>query len=310
MQTRLVEPRSISTSPSYELWSFPTPFGADDSLSVTSVRQLSLPLAASFTPVRDWRIDVSTAYTQGSLDASGEGGTTRSLSLDGLTDTKIRAVGRLLGERLWLTLGLNLPTGHDGLTDEEAAAVRIIGAPALRMTTPVLGSGTGIIVGPVYTAVLGRWAVGLGASFEMRGSYSPLEANLSGGGGTVADLDPAEAVHVSLGFDRIVGQGRMSFLFAGDRYGTDLVTLQQAEGQSEATTSYRLGPTFGAFWQYRVATPGARELRLWTNGRYRSEFSGAAGRKVEGSSGTTVDVGVSAIVGRAGTLGLVLGLVG
>jgi hypothetical protein len=239
----------------------------------------------------------------------GAGGGVRRLSLDGLTDAKVRVLGRLVPDRLWLTFGVSLPTGTVGLTDDEFAAIRTLGAPALRMTTPVLGGGTGFIAGAVFTTTVGPWAVGLGASYELRASYTPLDASLAGGGGSIADLDPAGAMHLSLGFDRVVGQGRMSLLFSGDRYGTDLVTTRVGTGAA-TQSRYRLGPSVAVQWNYVLATPAVREIRLAVSDHFRFEFSDAAGDRVAGSRGNTLDLGVSVIVGRAGSMGLVLGIDG
>jgi hypothetical protein len=308
-QVRLVDRRTVSVSPAYVRWSFETEVEAD-SLAVTAVDQLSIPFALSFSLARNWRLDASAAYTRGTVTATGASGAAASLSIDGLTDAKLRLVGRMARERLWLTLGVNLPTGHTALSNEEAAAIRVVGAPALRMTTPVLGSGTGFTAGMVYTLTAGRWAVGLGASFELRGTYTPLDATLAGGTNTVVDLDPAKAVHLSIGIDGIVGQGRMSLLVAGDAFGTDLVTIRSGDGATQAESEYRFGPTLGVSWQYRLATARFRELRFSTAVRHRSAFEEGDGGKVSGSSGTVVNGAIAATIGGASGVGIVLGLDG
>jgi len=306
-QSRLVDPRAFSVSPSFARWSFSTPFETDG-LAVLTVTQLAVPVALSFTPVRNWRVDASAAFTRGTVtttDSSGES----TLSLNGLTDAKVRVVGALSGERLWLTLGANLPTGRVRLSGEEAATIRILGAPALRMQAPVLGSGLGLIAGAVYTGAIGGWAVGLGASWELRGTYTPLEADLAGGSGSVVDLQPASAVHLSLGFDRLVGQGRLSILFVGDRYATDVVTVRPASGPA-IESEYQLGPTLAGFIDYRVATTRVRDFRFSAAFRHRSEFTDNAGNKAPGSSGRTIDSRIAVTIGRAGRAGLLLALDG
>ncbi|MGH7466581.1 MAG: hypothetical protein ACRENP_01200 [Longimicrobiales bacterium] len=308
-QERLVGPRVVSAAVSWQRWSFPTPI-ASDSLQVTGVDQLSIPFSASFTPLRNWQLDLSGAFASGTVSARSSAGASSALLLTGATDMRIRATGRVVGEQLWLTLGVGLPTGRVGLSDEETAALQVISAPALRMTTPVLGSGTGLTVGGVFTPVIGRWAVGLGLSYERRATYSPLEASLAGGGSVATELDPADVVHLSLGLDRIVGQGRISVLLVADRYGTDIVTLQSPTGTAAAGTSYQLGPTLFAHWQYEVATPALRQFRLFVSQRYRASFQDASGLSVAGSSGTAIDAGASATIGRARGVGVAVALDG
>jgi hypothetical protein len=268
-------------------------------------------LAVSFSPFRNWRIDLSGAYSLGTVQVKGAASQSeRSLSLDGPTDAKIRTIGRLLSDRLWLTFGINLPTGHTGLSEDEAAAIRVVGAPALRMRTPVLGSGAGITAGTVYTGVIGPWAVGLGVAYEFRSTYTPLQGTVADAIGTVVDLTPAGVVHVSAAFDRLVGNGRMSILAVGDSYGTDDVTVRSQSGTPEIETQYRLGPTFRLSWDYELATGRLRTFRLSAAARYRSKFEDGSGAEVPGSGGTSLDVGAEAVLGQPGSIGLYLGLSG
>ncbi|MGH7461645.1 MAG: hypothetical protein ACREMA_11555, partial [Longimicrobiales bacterium] len=117
-------------------------------------------------------------------------------------------------------------------------------------------------------------------------------------------------VHLSLGLDRIVGQGRLSILFVADRYGTDIVNLRPTTGAAPERSSYRLGPTLFAHWQYEAATPALRQFRLFASQRYRASFQDASGQSVAGSSGIVFDGGISAIIGRARGLGVAVTLDG
>ena len=303
-QTLLLEPRVATGAPSIQQWSFSDGLRSD-SIMISSATQFALPVAVSFVPARDWRIGISGTYARGSVSTAAGSVTGESgLDLSGLTDLKIRGVGRLLGERLWVTVGLNLPTGRSGLSESEVAAIRILGAPALRLTTPVLGSGLGVIAGPVFTGRLGGWSVGLGLSVELRNGYTPLEFTLAGGSATVAEMDPAEAVHISLGVDRLVGSGKMAFLLVSDRYGTDAVTLSAPAGTIQS--EYELGPSYGVRWLYRLTTQNVRDLQFEVNSRWRTEFS-RGGAAVGGSAGSYIDAGVTAALGSVGGLGWVLG---
>jgi hypothetical protein len=299
----MVEPRVTSAAMSWQRWSFPTPLNSD-STTVSGVSQLSIPFSTSFTPIRNWQVDVSGALARGSVTTTSAAGTEQTLSLTGATDVRIRATGRVAGDQLWLTLGVGLPTGRVELSEQETAALYVIGAPALRMTTPVLGSGTGMTAGVVYTPVIGRWAVGLGLSYERRATYTPLEATLAGG--DAVELDPADVLHLSLGLDRIIGQGRVSILFVADRYGTDLINLRAASDDALPGTSYRLGPTLALQVQYELASATFRQLRLFASPRYRASFQDGSGVTVGGSSGAMIDAGASATLGRATGLGLVI----
>jgi hypothetical protein len=274
------------------------------------MRQWTFPFAASFSPVRGWRVDVSAAYANARVTTSTPAGGTATLVLAGATDAKVRAVGRFFDERIWLTLGLNVPVGRSRLSQEEATAIRIVGAPVFRARAPVLGSGLDAIAGMIYTVPAGRWAIGLGLSYELRATYTALEAALAGGLSTTAELDPAEALHLSLALDRIVGQGRISFLFVADRYGEDIVTTRSGGDAAPVRMQYRLGPTFGGSGEYQLASPRLRLFRLWASARHRLEFTDGSGGRIAGSSGSGFDAGISATLGGATGAGFVLGVRG
>ncbi len=304
-QSSLIDPGRVSLSPSALQWTFSEPL-AVDTLHVAEASQLSAPIAVSFTPLRDWRVEFTGAYTLGRVIARDPAtGEDYSLVLHGLTDARLRTVGRLIRDRFWLTAGVNVPAGRTGLDSDQTAAIRVLGAPALRMPTPALGSGAGFIVGPVVTARWAGWAVGLGASFELRSAYTPVEATLGAAQNTVVDLDPGEAIHVSLGLDRIVGQGKLSVVFAADRYTQDRITVTTGGGPT-VEAAYRLGPTVEARGQYRVTTPALRDFRIDARVRRRSEFFDGSGSRVRGSGGSYVDLGVAAAFGAAGSTSVVV----
>jgi hypothetical protein len=305
-QSRLVDPRVAELSPTLQVWSFPTPLGSDSS-AVSSMRQWTLPITASFTPVRGWRVDMSAAYANARVTTTTADGGNTELGLAGATDAKVRAVGRFFDERIWLTLGLNVPVGRSGLSEEEAGVIRVVGAPVFRARAPVLGSGFDAIAGIIYALPVGRWAVGLGISYELRATYTALEAALAGGLSATAELDPAEALHLSLALDRIVGQGRMSILFVADRYGDDIVTSRSSGSGAPVRSQYRLGPTLGASWEYQRASQRFRLFRLWANARHRLEFTDGSGARIAGSSGGGFDAGISATIGGARGPGFVIG---
>lgn len=309
-QSRLVSPWVASTAPTYERWWF-TSLLSTDSFVLSRVEQTTVPMAVSFTPARRWRVDLSASYSRSRVrTVDPDGGAESALALDGFTDARVRAVGRLLAERLWVTLGVDLPIGLTGLSADEALAVRVLGAPALRMRTPVLGSGTGVTAGALYALPLGAWAVAAGASWEMRGTYTPLDLALVDGGRVEADLNPGEVLHFTLGLDRIAGQGRVSILLAADTYGEDLVTVRATGAGPETRSTYRLGPTYAASVEYRGRALGSADLRLSVEARHRSEFSDDDGRSVAGSSGSVVDAGLSLRFGRPRGLGFLVGVGG
>lgn len=312
-QERLLGGRTGETGVVYERWSFsggvPRGGASGDSIRVESASQLSVPITVILPIGSSWTFDAYAAYATGevSLDRpdSTEGGTS-TYQLNGLTDVKLRLVGALRGDNLLLTLGLNAPSGTTGLDREQLKALQVLGAPALRFRTPSLGGGVGGTIGLVAAQEIGGWAWALGTSYELRGGYRPIEALVAGS--SQPDLDPGDAVHLSLGTDGLLGPHRMSVTLSGDLYSKDQLTFDVGAGETKST--YTLGPSYGAEWQLQLAPGRFRELALYVVDRYRTQFKDNEGDKVDGSSGNELDAGATALIGRAGRTGVLLGLDG
>jgi len=289
---------SVGALPLYQRWSFGTPID-QDTLRVTGISQLAVPVSV-FVPLGErFTLDAVGAYVRGRVEL--EGGD--DLTLDGLADVRVRLVGRLRGDNVLLTAGLTLPTGTTGLSGSGLDALRLTGAPSLRLPVPALGTGFGATLGLVLARQAGPWALALGTSYELRGTYSPIESIIAGVT-SATDLNPGDALHVSLGADRLLGQSRLALLLAGDVYGDDRITA--GESSSRLTSSYRLGPTIRALAQLDLAIRGYREFAVYAQVRHRTPFTGIDGAEVDGSTGTVFDVGVSTVRGRPRGVGLVL----
>jgi hypothetical protein len=160
---------------------------------------------------------------------------------------------------------------------------------------PALGSGLGATAGIVAARQVAGWAWALGASYELRRTYTPLALATPAPG---ADLDPGGALHLSLGGDGLVAQSGMTVALSADVFGDDRLTPLGA-GISGSTGNppdviTRLGPIFTADWQLRVAAPRFRELTLYAIDRYRTPYK-RSGQKVEESSANYADAGVRAV---------------
>src|SRR5215204_3173793 len=130
-QGRLVGFNSSTIGVMYEAWSFseavaqPTATGSEDVL-VDHVSQFSFPLTVTIPLSERWTLDVASAYASGKVVLSGtdpELGTSE-YQLSGVTDTRLRATGRL-SSNISLSLGLNLPTGKTSFDAEELSAFRV-----------------------------------------------------------------------------------------------------------------------------------------------------------------------------------------
>jgi hypothetical protein len=308
-QGRLVGYRTSAVGPIYETWSFsdgvyqPTR-NSEDSVLVDRVSQVSIPLAVSIPLGADWTVDLSSAVTHGrvKLGAPDESLHTDHYTLSGLTDTRIRATGRL-NQTVLLTFGLNLPTGKSSLDAKEFSALRVLAAPALGLQVPTLANGVSATAGVVLARRLGDWAGALGVSYELRGSYEPgsILATLSN-----PDYSPSDALRFSVGLDGLVGQSGMTIGLSADFYPTE-DRIEDTSLQSGTQLVSQLGPVLTADWQLRLATPGFRELTLYAVDRYRTKYRSGIITQA-GSNGNYLDMGARTTISAGRATGVVAGL--
>ena len=295
-QDRLIPARVASVGPVFEQWSFASGLtqpasGGAGAVELKSATAFSVPVSASIGFGERWTFDVSAAYASGTVKLRGAdpavGGD--SYSLSGVTDVRTRLSARLAGDAVIVTVGANLPTGTTSLDAEQFAALRVLSAPALGMQAPALGTGFGGTAGLVASRQIGGWAWAAGASYELRQTYTPIAF---AAGIAAPDVDPGDAIHLTLGADGLVGQHGMTVALSTDLFGDEELAVAAAGGEGTVTT--RLGPIFTVDWQLRVATTRLRELTLYVVDRYRTPYE-RGGRDVEESGGNYLDGGVRAV---------------
>lgn len=309
-QGRLVGYRSSSLGVMYENWSFsdgipqPTRTG-DQTVLIDHASQFSLPLAVRVPLGENWMVDLSSAYSTGRvvLTSADPELNTGEYRLNGITDTRLRATGRL-APSISLTLGVNVPTGKTSLDAEEFSAFRVLAAPPLSFQIPRLGNGFSGTAGLVLSHQLGEvWAGALGVSYEMRGSYDPgaLIAALSS-----PEYSPGDALRVSLGLDGLIGQSGMTLGLSADFYPNQDQVTDPALGSGSLTT--QLGPVLTADWQFRLGVSGFRELTLYAVDRYRTKYrtgsSVTGSEPVAQSSGNYLDTGIRSLLGAGPKTGI------
>lgn len=301
-QDRLVSNRFFGAGASYESITFggsglaQTAFGGLDSTRITRVRQFTFPITAAMPLGAGWRLDVTTLYSSGTVTYTdpSAGNATRTATLSGVSDVRVRATGRVVGDGLIVTLGANAPTGRTSLNTVEFSSLRILSSPALGMGSTPVGSGPSGTVGVVLPQQVGDWSMAYGMSYEFRGRYQPIAA-LSAGSSS-ADFTPGGVVRASVSGDRTVGPHRLSIAMATDVFTEDKLKSESSadtsgKGGGRSVATVRLGPVFSADAQLQIAAPRVRELLAYTSYRWRAPFA-RDGKTVERSSGQYVESGV------------------
>jgi hypothetical protein len=297
-QGRLTGVTNSDATPQINYWSFssgsavqPDQLGGD-SVRVAHVWQFSIPIDVAI-PIGDrFTIDASGAYQTGTVQLAGQDTAlhTSHYTLSGITDIKLRMVARVIGDNVLLTLGVNAPTGTTNLNAEQYKALRILAAPALELPNATLGTGPGGVVGIVLAKHIAGWSWAIGGSYEIRGSYVPIEAYAAFA--AAPNYQPGNTAHFELGADGYIGSSNMTFGLTGNVYAHDALTTTDSGG-AKYTANVHLGPSFQGTWQWTFATPGFRDLSLYAVDRYRTKYD-EGGPAIAGTSGNYLDAGLRA----------------
>ena len=310
-QVKLAGFTETGLGPVFEAWKFggdgipqPTIDGAN-SVRVTRATQWSIPVSVAVPIGSRLTFDVTGAYASSEVTLSAPDPTIGAdgYALSGLADIRIRATGRVIGDNVLITAGLNIPTGKTELNEEELSASRIVGAPALSFQVPVLGIGGGGTLGVVLAREVGAWAWAFGTSYEMRKQYSPISVVA----GIPVDFSPGDAVRLSLGASRFLGQHNMTFGLSADLFSEE--ELESGTTSGVAVGRSQLGPIYTADWQLEVASSRFRELTFYVLERYRTEYE-REGEKISGSDANYLDIGFRSIAALAPATGLLVAVNG
>jgi hypothetical protein len=289
-------------------WHFNTPV-PQTSGSVVDVAQIAVPFKIQFGVGGAWSMDLTGAYATSAIhmkqsgQSNGGGGDSIEV-LSGPTDLKLRLSGPIKGDALQMTFGLNLPTGTTRLTSAQTDVLEAVGSPALHMPVAAYGSGLGGTVGIVSAIERGDWAFAFGAAVEQRTEYTPIAIALASGT-SETQVTPGTALHLSVGADRPIGEGRMGLLVVADGFTKDQVSIGSSGGVA-GTTSYTLGPQLTALARFDFGSTSWRESGATIAARYRSAYTDATNTRVAGSDATYLEGSIGGILGHAESTGLIL----
>lgn len=278
--------------------------GGRDSIRLRSIEQFSVPVSLALPIGTAWTVDVQSAFSYARLTYDpklGSTGARTTSTLYGPTDVRVRATGRLFNDAITFTAGGNVPTGKTELTNSNLTVLRAIAAPALGLGTPPVGAGPSGTVGLVAAKQVLGWAVAIGGSYELRGTYQPIAAIAAGS--PSVDFQPGNVVRGSLGLDRLIGGHRVSLTGAVDVFSDDELRNPAAGSAAAPLATVTLGPIFTTDVQIQFAVPRVREFVLWGSNRFRTRYE-RDGREVAGTSGNYFDGGLRTSIPLSGSTDL------
>jgi hypothetical protein len=299
-QERIVGAATAASGVVVENWSLSTPIEVAEPtgspMVVRGVTQLTVPLGAVVPLGAGWSADVYGAYatTRVRLARPTEDGST-GFALDGLTDARVRLIGRLADRALTVTLGVDAPAGRTKLTTDQLTALSVTASPALQLRTPGLGGGGGATAGLLAAPHLGSWVAALGASYEYRAGYSPtaaLETGLATG-----SLRPGGVLHVTAGAARASGAFRHTVDVTADVTARGSLRLSPGGGDPAERFDLAAAPTYSALYQLDAVS--TRDVTsAFVVGRRRGQLT-VAGDVYPGSAREELDAGVQVVHARS-----------
>ncbi len=195
--------------------------------SAKTVTQLSVPMVFVLPITSRFNLDVATAYANSEVSSNG----TTSSSINGLTDTQVRANLTLGNDAVVFTVGANIPTGQYTIPEGQAEAAGQIGNDFLIFPTSSYGSGLSGTGGIAFARSLGTWNLGVAASFRKSTEFDAF--NISN---RTFTFTPADETRARVGIDRAIGDGRLTLGVSYSSFGKDI-----ADSTSYATGDRYIG---------------------------------------------------------------------
>lgn len=139
-------------------------------IGLTTASQTVVRLFGGVPLGRRLFLDVGTNFATTRLDAPDGS----QVSLQGLTDTQVRASYTASRDRLVASLLFNVPTGNERVLSDQLPLVRSIAQNFLPFPVSSYGSGAGLTGALSLAQKVGAWSLGVAGSVRYLASYSPF----------------------------------------------------------------------------------------------------------------------------------------
>jgi hypothetical protein len=175
----------------YESYSF------DPGLPFRSVSEVALPLTIDVGLGRYATLTLSSGFVSVSLERVDSAAADQTLS--GALDTELRLGVNVIPGRLIVLASGALPTGITSVEEEELTILAALASDVVGFAVPSVGSGGTLGGGVVGAIPLGRFALGLGATYTHALSYQPVV-------GQTDEIRPAAEIRGRAGIEGPLGR--------------------------------------------------------------------------------------------------------
>ncbi len=186
LHAQQVKVTSARTAVFFESYSF------DRGLPFTDVEEVTIPVGVDVALTRFLNLSISTGWARAEITGSPESGL-GTQSISGALDTELRFSYDVVPGRLVLIAMSALPTGTETIRNEEAQVLGAITSDVIGFSSSNLGSGGNAGGGFAAAIPVGRFAVGIGATFSQPLSFEPVL-------GDPRNLRPGSEVKIRSGF--------------------------------------------------------------------------------------------------------------
>jgi hypothetical protein len=175
----------------YESYSF------DPGLPFRSVSEVALPLAVDVGLGRYATLTLSSGFVSINLESADTAAADQTLS--GALDTELRLGVNVIPGRLILLASGALPTGIKSVEEQELTILAALTSDIVGFSVPSVGSGGTLGGGVVGAIPVGRFALGLGATFTHSLAYQPVV-------GQTDEIKPAAEIRGRAGIEGPLGR--------------------------------------------------------------------------------------------------------
>ena len=242
----------------------------------TRISELAVPVSVVIPFGARFNVDIATAYASSRVEQGGSEET-----INGITDTQLRANYTLGNDFIVLTAGLNLPSGQATVQADQIKAAGYIGNDFLAFPVSNMGTGFAATGGIAVARPLGEWNVGFGASMRHAAAYDAFEIADEG-----IRFEPGDEYRARLGVDRALGPGRVALGLTYSAFGDD----------KDAVSSYSNGDRIVSQAAYS-APLGGMDLFLsaWNLTRLSGERAGNVEAPGENITNVALTAGIRAL---------------
>ena len=233
---------------------FTETYAFDEGLGLKRVNEITVPVGADLRLGRFADLTLSSGWARVLLRAD-ETSPLEDQQLSGVLDTEFRlGVNAIPGRLIVLATGV-IPTGIKTVQESELSVLGALSSDIIGFAAPSVGSGGSVGGGFAGALPLGRFALGLGATYRRPVGYTPLL-------GDTASLRPGAELRVRVGLEGPLA--RMTYVRAAAVYavrGKDELAGTPQPGVGNRIVAYlsvnqqvgRVATTLYAFDVYRAS---------------------------------------------------------